>query len=94
MYIMRDDTSNAIYSFPDKKIFCVDSQDFNKTYILKIIKDRDDICIEYCDSLDYMSKNYYVVFTKDSIYILDFANREFGKYFRTLKQYVKLGRGE
>lgn len=89
LYIRRADASNAIYSFSKGILIGADSRDLDTPQILKItVKDEDNISIEYTDALDFNSKNFYVVFSKDDIYILEFAERKFGKYHRTIQQYI------
>lgn len=89
LYIRRADTSNAVYSFSQGVVFGAESRDLNKNQILKIsIDDADNINIEYCNAIDFNSKNFYVVFSKYDIYILKFAEGRFGKYHRTIQQYI------
>ncbi len=88
-YIKRDDSRNAIYSNSKGVVAGAMSHNLNEIQILKIKKDDKDICVEYCDSIDFKMQDFYVVFSKDYIYVLDFLNRKFGKYFRTIAQYAE-----
>lgn len=89
LYIRRDDMANAIYSFSKGVIAGADSRDLSHNQILTITTDGgDNVSVEYMDALDFNSKHFYVVFTETDIYILDFAERRFFKYHRTLQQYL------
>ena len=90
LYIRREDTANAIYSFSKGVIAGADSRDLSVNQILTITTDGgDNVSVEYTDALDFNSKHFYVVFTGTDIYILDFAERRFFKYHRTLQQYLE-----
>ncbi len=90
LYIRREDTANAIYSSSKGVIAGADSRDLSVNQILTITTDGgDNVSVEYTDALDFNSKNFYVVFTETDIYILDFAERRFFKYHRTLQQYLE-----
>lgn len=89
LYIKRDDSRNAVYSNSKGVVAGAESHNLSKIQILKIKKNDKDMRIEYCDSIDFDTQDVYVVFSKDSIYVLDFFNRKFGKYFRTMMQYAE-----
>ena len=90
LYIKRNDSFNAVYSLSKGIIAGADSKNIDEIQILKIIiKDRDNINVEYCNALDYSSKDLYIVFSKNDIYVLDFSNSKFYKYHRTMEQYAK-----
>lgn len=89
LYVKRDDARNAIYSHSKGVVAGSISQDLNETQVLKIKKRGNDISVEYCDSIDFKAQDFYVIFSKDDIYVLDFFNRKFGKYFRTIMQYAE-----
>lgn len=89
LYIKRDDSRNAVYSNSKGVVAGAISHNLSEIQILKIKKNDKDMCIEYCDSIDFNMQDVYVVFSKDGIYVLDFSNRKFGKYFRTMMQYAE-----
>ncbi len=88
-YIKRDDSRNAIYSSSKGAVAGEMPHDSDEIQILKIKKNDQVLCVEYCDSIDFSMRDFYVVFSKDGIYVLDFLNGKFGKYFRTMMQYAE-----
>ena len=87
LYIRRDDSSNSLYTNYKGVIAGADSKNLDETQILKIVAKDEDINVEYCNAIDYSSRDVYIIFTKKDIYILDFSRRHFFKYHRTMEQY-------
>ena len=88
LYVVRGDTRNALYSFSAGVIAGAEERELGKVQILKVTESEGAMRAEFCDTVDSGGQDLYIVYTPECIYMLDFPNRKYGKYYRTMQQYA------
>ncbi len=79
-YIMRDDERNRLYGNNGNILFSGAGR--NDEELVQITRERGKLRVKKERALPVEKKGCVVVYTPDSVYVLDYERNSFGKYIR------------